>query len=26
MSRDATAYAYNALRTTNDLYVAEGLK
>jgi WD40 repeat protein len=26
MARDTGAYAYNALRTTNDLYVAEGLK
>ncbi|HEY3057145.1 MAG TPA: protein kinase [Thermoanaerobaculia bacterium] len=26
MTRDAAAYAYNALRTTSDLYVAEGLK
>jgi len=26
MTRDATSYAYNALRTTSDLYVAEGLK
>jgi hypothetical protein len=26
MTRNATSYAYNALRTTSDLYVAEGLK
>jgi eukaryotic-like serine/threonine-protein kinase len=26
MTSDASAYAYNALRTTSDLYVAEGLK
>ncbi|HEY8713298.1 MAG TPA: hypothetical protein VIM68_10535, partial [Thermoanaerobaculia bacterium] len=26
MTRDAAAYAYNALRTTSDLYVAEGLR
>ncbi|HVS30556.1 MAG TPA: protein kinase [Thermoanaerobaculia bacterium] len=26
MTTDAAAYAYNALRTTSDLYVAEGLK
>ncbi|HEX9160508.1 MAG TPA: hypothetical protein VF980_02275 [Thermoanaerobaculia bacterium] len=26
MTRDASAYAYNALRSTSDLYVAEGLK
>ena len=26
MARDTGAYSYNALRTTNDLYVAEGLK
>ncbi|HSP35368.1 MAG TPA: serine/threonine-protein kinase [Thermoanaerobaculia bacterium] len=26
MTRDAGGYAYNALRTTSDLYVAEGLK
>ncbi|HEX7421577.1 MAG TPA: hypothetical protein VF505_16925, partial [Thermoanaerobaculia bacterium] len=26
MTRDATTYAYNALRSTSDLYVAEGLR
>ena len=26
MTRDANAYVYNALRTTSDLYVAEGLR
>ncbi len=26
MTRDGSAYAYNALRTTSDLYVAEGLR
>ena len=26
MTRDAATYAYNALRSTSDLYVSEGLR